>query len=392
MTNSEHTNRLFKALLATIPVIGGPASSLWGDYSGEVLSTLKQSDLRRPPRNLFRRLSALYRQKFAAISLYDILRNFSEIEDSLELEVFEQVSEALTTEGFQQRGSFFTRGATLVRLESDRKKILGGYSLSINIEVVSETSKLRPREPVSIEGLGRIQSFQLNLPEHPVLAPRKLEAVLLARFTAAYTELERKLLASAGQLESEVFAPLWRLVRNHLEEAGKGDLNGRYWLILATDDFVVYFFDGKELERTVSHYKRVEENGVVGKSPLEMLSALWTRKFEFQESLAKDSYAVSTAEKEAIYLSLPWAKAKYRENAPLIHLAEMKLYASPEYSGLVPCSARGYYFVVGCPTEIEDDIMPEIIKIAGDIEDQFTRSLRVWSAYVGMLSATYWKE
>ncbi len=91
-------------------------------------------------------------------------------------------------------------------------------------------------------------------------------------------------------------------------------------------------------------------------------------------------------------MSLPWVKARYIRDAPLIHLAEVNLYASEEYTGFVLCEAREHFLVVGCPREIRQEIIPGLVSISPELCRIFTEGLREWSGYLSTLDRELWSE
>lgn len=388
---NRHLDYWFKAALNLVPG-GGAAASLWADYSGDLFEQEARESLPRIPKRLVTRFRRQYRSRYAGASMFYLLRRYEQLEDEIELDLWKDIEDALRSEGFDSQATLFRRGSCLIQIGFGRVGTRGGLKLYFDLEPATGSTGSQPRDPIELEGIGRIRSIQLSLPRELSSIAGKIEQVLAGRVLCAYEELERKLIYSFEQVERHVFSRLYTTIRDHLDRVGKGDLNGRYWLILATDDFVLYFFDKLEFSRVVDHFKNVTSNGAWKRSPLELVAAVLTKTFPFDKSLTRASISASIAEGEPTYLSLAWADAKYQEDAPAIYLAEVKLYASDDYSGFVPCSTRGYHLVVGCPTEIDDDLMEEIKVLAPSLEREFAARLETWSAYVGLLDREFWKE
>lgn len=336
-------------------------------------SVFFESNLKPLP--LKENMSLHYLEYFSSLPFIDLLHNTAAIENKIIDDIIFDIETALISAGFNKCDNGFKNQHKLVKFSTHLIPCPAGNSLTIVFEATPSKKWIEPAS-IEIKEFGKIREIHIVSSYPTPIILENLSFQLLARLKTAYSALERTFLRKVCEVNKTAFSDVFDLLTIQLKSYGKDHLLGRFCLIVATDDFVLYFFDETELRRIINRYKDVDKTAALGISPFELTSIILTETFPFQKTLALKALRLNQT------LSLPWVKSEYLEEAPLIHKAEELLYDSDDYSAYVPCVTRDHYLIVGCPTEFADDLMPVVISIQKNLCHTFGHSLSDWSAYI----------
>ncbi len=322
-----------------------------------------------------------YLISFRKLSFLELLRHPNDVESTILAGIRSEVTSALLANGFIENNANFINDSTQVCIEIPSISCPGGRSLNILIETTPSRGWYQYQPNLIFNEFGAIREVIIFSSEPLPIDLDTLAARVKIHIETAYSALERVFINKVVQTNRSIFRQLYDFVSVYLKSRGKEHLLGLFWLILANEDIVVYFFDEDELRRTINHYKNVERQAAFGLSPFELTCTILTETFPFDKSLAIKTLADNEP------MSLPWVKAEYLDHAPLIHKAEQLLYNSEDYTGYVPCSTRGYHLIVGCPTKVACEVMPEFKLIRSKLCVEFQQAMRQWSAYITLVTS-----
>lgn len=196
----------------------------------------------------------------------------------------------------------------------------------------------------------------------------------------AYTALEQGFLINSEELSREVFNGLYDYLEGQLKLNNKERFYGRIWFIIAEKNLCYYYFDKSLLKKVIEHYKK---NQVAGFSPFELTIWIMTAPLPFQDTLAIKSHEQKKP------LTLPFKDVLYQGVADKIFLAEYFLYQSDDYIGYTLFEKSGYFLIVGIPSKIGDEILPEIEEIKNILEIKFAESIKKWSPYIKSINSFF---
>ena len=330
--------------------------------------------------NLDINLTEKYIRFFRSLSYLELLRSPNNIESRIISGVWDEVISALSSKGFQKHGSVFKSDTKNVEIKIHEVSCPGGISLNIQIEETPIRPLRRHQPDLVFNKFGAIREVIIFLPEPPPIDLDTLAIRIELHIETAYTALEREFINKVIHANRTVFRRVYDHVSVYFKSRGKEHILGKFWLGLAFGNMVLYFFDEDELKRTISHYKNTERYAAFGLSPFQLTCAVLTEAFPFDKTLAFKTLADDKPHR------LPWVKAEYIEEAPLIHKAEQLLYGSDDYSALVLCSVRDYHLTTACPTEVESEVMPNLRLIRPQLCGEFKKSMSAWSAYASMIT------
>lgn len=325
-----------------------------------------------------------YHLKFSKLNYFDLIKSVQQLENSVYNDILSVFENAFYNEGFVKKNNFFIKKGEILDYSISKSEVSGGLKISIITQRISDKNNSKNRIPLFINQIGKVQEFEIIAPEPSPIDLDKLISELFSIVAGAYFIFEKLLVEKAISLNNKIFKDIYDLVREQLIIKNKQELIDKFWLILGTNDLVLYFFDEQLLINTIRHYKNTETNGLINRSPLEMVITILTETFSFEKSLAINAY------KKKKPLSLDWADAKYIEDAPLIHTAEVRLFNSKNYTGYVPCRCRDYFLIIGCSTEYKKDLMPEIKIIQKKMDSNFSRNFSSFSIYLYNLKEKLW--
>jgi len=302
-----------------------------------------------------------------------ILKEYNKIEKRIIDDLIETIGNILMKNGYSKKNDLFILADEHYKLIFDFLKNTRTLIISLN-NIIEKTN--RATIQCDINSFGMIRSVILELPNPSPLNPDKVNDTIKSQILMAYTALEQAIISNFESLERKVFEKLYDCLAYQFKISNKKHLLGRFWLFIAEIDVGFYFFDKKNIELVIEHYKSNQDANL---SPLELTIWLLTAPLPYKESLAFQAKHAGRP------LSLNWKKAKYIGEAENIFRAEVALYDSEEYTGYTLCESRGLYLVIGCPTEIAGEIFPEIRRIEENLTQYFTEGLKEWSPFLKLV-------
>lgn len=294
------------------------------------------------------------------------------------LDVFEVLNSFFQKAGFKRRQNWFVKKKEVFEYNVSKQDIPGGVRLVIIIiqKVADTNNKVRVLHKINL--IGKIQEIELIAPKSDSLNFTIVMSEINNLVFSAYLILEKIFTEKAISSNEKIFKDIYDIIRHQLILRNKKILVNKFFLLLGLgkEDTTLYFFDHALLLKLITHFMEVESNGIINKSPLEMVIEILNGMFSFKKSLAIEAHQAGKP------LSLFWMDFKYIDDVPLLHSVEMRLYNSEDCTGYVPCMSRGHYLIVGCATEYENEIIPEIDMIKKTLCRQFNKNLQNFSLYV----------
>jgi hypothetical protein len=321
-----------------------------------------------------------------ALSLFEFVDGCAELEEIILQQVELLIEASLTQQGYKRNGRWLVKRGDQLQLHMPHIPKPGGYHLGIVIERMAGGHSHPLSGPITVGGIGRIQEVSIECADPLPLRQEAILETVVTYLRSAYAKIEMALMRKNARLGGDLFSHLYDLIAGRLHSVGKQHLIGHFWLIIATETQILYAFDQERLRLAIMHFKDIENNGIRGRSPLDLILSLLTDTFPFEKSLAVEAWRQNRPK------DLPWVKARYVDEAPLIHAAEMKLFASPAYSALVPCECRRHFLIVGCPAEIRRVLFREVVKIQDTLASYFQAGLARFSGYIGTVANEVWVQ
>jgi len=327
-----------------------------------------------------------YYPRFNKLNYYDLIKSVNHLENIVYRDLVIAFENVFYDEGYTKKDNSFIKKGEFIEYSISDYKVSGGIKIAIIIQRISDKNNSLNTIPLFINHIGKIQAIEIIAPEPSPIDLDKLISDLYSIVAGAYYIFEKLLVEKATNLNNKIFKNIYDIIREKLTIRNKEYLIDKFWLILGTSNLVLYFFDEQLLINTIRHYKNTDVSGLINKSPLEMTITILTETFSFEKSLAINAY------KKQKPLSLDWADAKYIGDAPLIHSAEVRLFNSKRYTGYVPCRCRDHFLIIGCSTEYEKQLMPEIKSVQKKLHTNFSRNFDSFSMYIYNLKDKLWSS
>lgn len=317
-----------------------------------------------------------YHIYFSSFSLEKLIKDINWYETNIINVIEELIQDYLKYYGFIKNDKFFIK--------------LNKYHLKFSINIIRrecviifETLLNKNKKQLSLSKelntFGKIGFLSLLYSEDQTIDYLLLLEIIYNQISNYYTALEQVFLDKFEKLTKEVFRPIYGLLEGKLKILGKSQLNGRIWFLISKEDLGLYFFDRDRISEIIKFYKKTQHEEF---SPYQLLIWLISSKLPYKQSLAFEAH------RQKKYLRQSWDSVKYQNESPELYYAEYLLYNSENYTANTLFQKDEYFFVVGFPTEIEDEVIPIINELKDTIEQYFSSGMKHWSFYLSTIKYT----
>lgn len=184
----------------------------------------------------------VYKSQYARLTLSSVLNEASLIENQLLVDLVDEIGHAMGGSGYVWLQDSFVKPEDLVSFKVEQYTTQRGESV---LFLFDREAGERSQEigPSYVSGSGRLQSLQI-LSCYPT--PCDMQALLqslLARIQVAYYVLHRVFVDQVCAANRAVLSSTYDYFGGHLTACNKRNLIGRFWFIVANDDFVLYSFE-----------------------------------------------------------------------------------------------------------------------------------------------------
>jgi hypothetical protein len=314
-----------------------------------------------------------YLDRYLSLPFARLLQEYNNIELEIINEIVEILDQALKDYGYEKQGEVFSSDKARLRLLTHF--IPNNRTFLITIHDLLQNPNRCTKE-INIEHFGVIRRIIIESPSPAPIDLDLLAETLKAQVIAAYTALEQAFISNTEDLERAVFKRIYDSIESQLKVKNKSDLFGRIWLFVGEYEVGFYYFDENMIRKVIKHYKEHQIDII---SPVELTTWIMIAPLPYYKSLGIEAW------RQKKPLNLPWMHVRYINDADKIFEAEVLLFNSESFSSYTISERRGFFLTLACPTEIESQMMPEIIAIQDLLDKYFQEGLQYWSPYVKII-------
>jgi len=314
-----------------------------------------------------------YIQEYGSLTVGKIVTNFSSLEDSLFLDIVENMRFQFESLGFESEGHLLRHSDK--HYEIIVSFVYSGRTLHIKLKDYDNPQKYNAVNKDTSQ-FGRIKNLIIELPEYLRVDINELSDVLAKQIKDAYSALETSFIHTFSEFQHSIFKRLYSILDGQLMSAGKERLIGSVWLVLFNEDIGHYCFDDQMLRQAIEHFKVRQDEDI---SPLEFSIWITTNPLPFKQTLSFEAL------KDDCIMSHKWSKAKYISAAHDFWKANKTLIPSDSYT-VNPIFKKGEYSLTAAyAAEDEKDLNPEIKAIKPILQQQFVENVKKSSVWMKLL-------
>jgi hypothetical protein len=318
-----------------------------------------------------------YYDSFVLYPINKLIKNQSQIELDLIDDLRNTICNLLVKNGYKKLDDIrYSKNKNIYTILIDFTK--GQRSLIITLQNLFYDKKAISIEE-KIENFGLIRSFIIQSDDcFPKILFDEIVHKLKNQIIEAYTALENAFLNNYKELDKCVFNNLYSCLKTRLFTNNISHLFGRCWFFISEEDIGYLYFDEEVRRKVINYYKNHQDNIY---SPFELTVWIMSEPLPFKKTLAFESF------RQKKPLSLSWEKARFISEAPKIFLAEVLLYKSQEYTAYIIANYRGYYLSITFPSNMLNQILPEIEILKHSLSQHFKNGIKKWSPYLKIVKS-----